>query len=221
MHRVEAGFASAFAVGAALAGAGAVREPALWWPAVCLGVVAAAYAGLGPRPFGKRPSGARSQLATAVLAPYLLVAWAVLLGLRLRDEPSYAEVRPGLFVGRRPLRARELPPGVSLIIDLTAEFAGVRPPGVDYVCLPTLDGSAPADVGPVRALVARIRRHEGVVYVHCAAGHGRSVAIVAGVLLAEGRARTLEDAMRAIRRVRPGAGLSRSQRALVRALAPG
>jgi len=219
MARVEPRFVVAFGAGSAAAATLATAFPVLVWPAVAFAVVGAAYAGVGPRPFAKSASGALHPVSTAVLAPYLALAWLVLLGLRLRDEAGYHEVRPRLFVGRRPLRASELPKEVSLIVDLTSEFPGVRPKGVEYICLPTLDGSAPNDVEAVRALVERIRRHDGVVYVHCAAGHGRSVAIVASVLVAEGRANDVESAMAIIRSVRPHVGLSRSQRALVRACA--
>lgn len=219
MVRIELKLTLAFAAGAIATGAGALRFPALAWPAVAFGLVGAAYAGLGPRVFAKGPHGKHHPLALLILAPYLLIAWCVLAVLRFRAEAPYHEIRPDLFLGRRPLRARELPPGTSLVVDLTSEFPGVAPEGVAYVCLPTLDGSAPRDVDLVRRVIDRISAHSGVVYVHCAAGHGRSAAIVAGVLLREGRASTPVDALRQMRRQRAGVGLSQSQLALVNALA--
>jgi protein-tyrosine phosphatase len=221
VSRTEPKLALAFATGSVAAALGATAFVPLAWPALSFAVVGLAYAGLGARAFGKTARGGRHPVATVALAPYLFLAWIVLLALRLRDEPAGHEIRPRLWVGRRPLRASELPAGVSLIVDLTSEFPGLRPKDVEYTCLPTLDGSAPQDVEAARALVERIRAHDGVVYVHCAAGHGRSVAIVASVLVAEGRAANVEEAVATIRSVRPGAGLSRSQRALVRALAAG
>jgi len=218
MARVEPRFVLAFAAGSAASALGAITAPWLAWPALSFAIVGLAYGGLGARPFGKDARGRLHPVATVVLAPYLVIAWTVLLMLRLRGEEAHHEMRPRLFVGRRPLRASELPDGVSLIVDLTSEFPGVRPKGVEYMCLPTLDGSAPNDVASARALVERIRAHDGVVYVHCAAGHGRSAAIVASVLVAEGLAEDVEDAIAVMRRVRPGVGLSRSQRSLVREL---
>ena len=178
----------------------------------------AAYAGIGPWPFGKDARGRLHPISAVLLAPYLAFAWLTLLLLRLRSEPGHHEVRPRLFLGRRPLRASELPAGVSLVVDLTSEFPRVDLAEADYVCLPTLDGSAPTDLGAARALIERIRAHDGIVYVHCAAGHGRSAAIVAAVLIAEGRAEGPRHAIDLIRAVRPGIGLSASQRALVDAL---
>ena len=221
MARMEPKFVVAFAAGTAVAAAGATVFPPLAWPALSFALVGLGYAGLGARPFLKGPHGRRHPVATVVLAPYLGIAWVVLLLLRLRTEDGHHEIRPNLYVGRRPLRARELPKDISLIVDLTSEFPGMRPKGVEYVCLPTLDGSAPNDLEAARALVERIRSHRGAVYVHCAAGHGRSVAIVASVLVAERRAKSMEEALAMIRRVRPAVGLSRSQRALVRSLAAG
>ncbi|HEY1958195.1 MAG TPA: dual specificity protein phosphatase family protein [Polyangiaceae bacterium] len=219
MARVEPKFVAVFAAGTTAVAVGATFHPALAWPAVAFGLVGLGYAGLGARPFMKRPTGRHNPIAIGLLGPYMAIAWIILLFLRLRAEEAYDEVRPKLFVGRQPLRTRELPLGVSLLVDLTAEFPGLRPKGVEYICLPTLDGSASDDLGAVRELVEKIRAHRGVVYVHCAAGHGRSVAIVACVLVAEGRAKSMEEALALIRRVRPAVGLSRSQRELVRAIA--
>src|SRR5947209_17823719 len=59
-------------------------------------------------------------------------------------EPCCPEVVPGIWVGRRAY-ARELPPDITLVVDLTAEFPEPRAvrAGRSYVCLPTLDATAP------------------------------------------------------------------------------
>jgi protein-tyrosine phosphatase len=217
---VELKFAVAFGAGAVLAGAGASAYPLFAWPAVTCTIVAASYAGLGAWPFGKNARGGIHPVATVLLAPYFAVAWVVLFVLRLRTEAGHHEIRPGLFLGRRELRARELPTNTTLVVDLTAELSRLAPKGAEYICLPTLDGSAPYDLPRARSIIERIVAHDGIVYVHCAAGHGRSAAIVACVLLAEGRATDAGDAVARIRGIRPGVGLSRSQRAFVEKMAP-
>ncbi len=218
MARLEPKFVAAFAVIAGACAWGATSSVLLAWPMVTFAVVAASYAGAGPHAFGKNARGELHPVSIVVLAPYLVFAWLVLFALRFGGEAGHHEIRPRLFLGRRPLRASELPPGVTLIVDLTSEFPGVRPKDAEYMCLPTLDGSAPTDVDAAWAIIERIRAHEGIVYVHCAAGHGRSAAIVTGVLVAEGRADDVKHAVRLIRAVRPKIGLSRSQRALVAAI---
>src|SRR5207244_1868915 len=98
----------------------------LLWPALSFGVVAAGYAGLGPRIFGKRPTGRLSWWAVLLLGPYLLLTWALWhLHRRVSREPCCHEVAPALWLGRRPL-AHELPDGVVLVVDLTAEFPAAR-----------------------------------------------------------------------------------------------
>jgi protein-tyrosine phosphatase len=219
MARFEPKFTLVFAMGSAATAVLSAGFVPLAWPALSFGVVGLAYAGLGARPFLKGAHGKRNPIATIVLAPYLALAWLVLLALRLRDEPAYHEIRPRLFLGRKPLRASELPKDVALVVDLTSEFPRLHPKDVEYICLPTLDGSAPHDLAAARALIDRIAAHEGAVYVHCAAGHGRSAALVASVLVIEKRAASVREALAIIRAVRPGAGLSKSQRAFVREVA--
>ena len=94
----------------------------LWlWPAASFLVVAAAYAGGGPRLLGKRPAtGGFHPAATGTLLPYFVFAsgvWhlVVWLGGASKDASRVAD---GLLVGRRP-RLRDLPADVLA-------FLGVR-----------------------------------------------------------------------------------------------
>lgn len=184
----------------------------LLWPAASFTLVAIAYAGAGPRVFGKRPDGTLHPLHVVILFPFLAFAWGVWhLQRVLSKEPPWHEIAPGLYLGRRPL-PRELPPGVALVVDLTAEFPEPRgvTAGRDYRCLPTLDGF-PSHAERFRNLVAEVAAHAGPVYVHCANGHGRSAAFAAAVLLARGLAKDTDDAVRQVRAAHPGARPSRRQ----------
>ncbi|MFP2931680.1 hypothetical protein ACLESO_42155 [Pyxidicoccus sp. 3LG] len=140
-------YASVFALFAVLLAFLATRLGGVWplllWPAASFGVVALAYAGVGPRVFGKQPDGRLRPWALAALLPYLLLTWATWhLARKLSREPAYAEVAPGLLVGRRLLPG-ELPPGTGAVLDLTSEFA--EPEAIRtacrYVSLPILDAS--------------------------------------------------------------------------------
>jgi protein-tyrosine phosphatase len=188
----------------------------LLWPAVSFALVAAAYGGAGPRVFGKRPNGTLAAWAVGLLLPYLGLTWLLWHLLRLLSrERCCHEIVPGVWLGRRALN-HELPAGIELIVDLTAEFP--RPPGPAagraYVCLPTLDATAPGEEG-FRELVRRLTAWPSPVYVHCAAGHGRSATVVAGLLLARGLAADARQAEATLRRIRPGVRLNRAQRALL------
>lgn len=204
---------------AAMVALAVVREglALLWiWPAISVGVVAAGYAGLGPRVFGKGPDGRRVLWARLILMPYLLLALFVFHLRRIvTGRTCCQQVMPGLWLGRRP-QPHEVPADVELVIDLTAEMH--EPRGVRssrrYMCFPTLDATAPspADVHAILEAVANCR---GEVYLHCAAGHGRSAAVAACVLIQRGHARTLEAAEAQLHLIRPGIRLNHAQRALI------
>ncbi len=187
----------------------------LSWPAASSAVLAAGYLGLGPRVLGKRANGTFGAWSIALHLPYLAVAWGIWSAIRrLGREDSWNEVIPGVFVGRRCL-ARELPEGVALVIDLTAELAVPADVRRSHrvVCVPTLDGSVP-DEATFRAVVQRIAESEEPVFVHCAAGHGRSAAAVVAALLVRGVDPDLEAAIARLRRARPAVHMGPEQRAM-------
>ena len=194
---------------------------ALLWPAVSFALVAAAYAGVGPRVFGKRPDGTLRPTHRVTLLPFLAFmsgAWHV---LRLTGgKPAWHEIAPGLYLGRRVVFAGELPPGVGLVVDLTAEFAepvAVRT-GREYRSFPVLD-ALPPDEARFAALVAEVAAFRGPVYVHCAQGHGRSGLFAAAVVLARGLAATPADAVKLVRGIRPGVRLKKGQARLLERVA--
>jgi protein-tyrosine phosphatase len=196
---------------AVLGGAGWV----LLWLAVNSAILAAAYAGLGPGVLGKRANGRLAWWALLLL-PYLGITWLVWHAQRLLSrEACCDEVAPGLWVGRRPL-PHEVPAGIDLVVDLSAELA--EPRGVmrgrSYLCLPVLDTLAPAPAA-FRELIARVAAWPGPVYVHCAVGHGRSALVAAAVLLARGLARDGTEAEAMLRRARPAVRLKPAQRRLL------
>ncbi len=192
---------------------------ALTWPALVAFAVGAAYLRGDGRVFGKRPDGSLPAWARVAMFPYLAVAWLVWRGIRASPARAHDEVAPRLHLGRRPL-PQELPSGVTLLVDLTAELDSLAASRAEaYVCLPTLDGAAPAQA-PFRALAERVARHPGRAFVHCAAGRGRSAALVAVVLMMRGEVVGADAAIAHLRRVRKGVRLSKLQRALVAACDP-
>jgi protein-tyrosine phosphatase len=151
-------------------------------------------------------------LAILLHAPYLLLTWLVFHAVAtLRGSRDASEIAKGLWLGRRPM-LRDVPIGTTLIADMTCEFSAVR--GLDekcqYTSLPTLDNSAPP-LSELLAFVRTIAAHDGVVYVHCAQGHGRSALAMACVLMARGIAPDPNAALAIIRKVRPRIRLSRGQ----------
>lgn len=90
--------------------------------------------------------------------------------------------------------------GVKTIVDLRAETGLKRPTemlerrGVDLVQIPMRDGQAPSDAQVDRFLRV-MRRSQGIVYVHCMAGVGRTGTMV-GAYLVEIRDESAMEALR-------------------------
>jgi hypothetical protein len=133
-----------------------------------------------------------------LLAPYLGFMLGIWYVIR-RFHTVADRVAPGILLGQRPLGAEALE-DASLIVDLTSELtelAAVRA-GREYLCLPTLDGAAPSEAA-LRAVLPRLTSFEGTMYVHCAAGHGRSATVVAAILVKRGLAGSPRDAVAMLR----------------------
>ncbi|GAB4203469.1 MAG: hypothetical protein OHK0013_17600 [Sandaracinaceae bacterium] len=218
LGRIRFGWAQV-ALGVGLFGAAGALGGAAWvvaWPAIAVVIVGLGYLGLGPSVFGKRPDGSLHPLTSIVLLPYHVVAFLRMHwdALRHREAPWHL-VADGLYLGRRTPRAG-LPPGTRVVVDLTAEMpriAGLGP-DVRYHVLPTLDATAPAPEA-FASLAWSLATEPGPIFVHCAAGHGRSATFAAALLTARGLARDAAEAEAVLRRARPLVHLHREQRELV------
>ncbi|MFT3921168.1 MAG: protein-tyrosine phosphatase family protein [Myxococcales bacterium] len=185
----------------------------LVWPAFSLVIVAYGYLVAGPAVLGKQADGTLYWPHALLLMPYFSAAECAWYLVRVlgREDPWH-EVARGLYLGRR-VQHWELPARVGLVLDMTAEFVEpieVRSDRV-YVCVPALDASVPS----VEALVSGIERvasFEGNIYVHCAAGHGRSAMAMAVLLVARGIAQDLDHAVDLMRQARPRVKLRTTQR---------
>jgi len=197
-------------LGAWLGGGGVLMS----WLGLSLFLIGVAYVLGDPRLLGKRSDGSFRLIPLLVHAPFFLSAWLALQLRRRRGEPAWNEVAPGVFVGRMsPLR--ELPPGAPWVIDLTCELMPPREVrGPRYRCLPTLDGTAPAREA-FWSLVNEIASVEGPVFIHCAAGHGRSATFAAAVIVKRGLAADVDAAEALMKSRRPRIALVSAQRALV------
>jgi protein-tyrosine phosphatase len=186
----------------------------LIWSGLCFAAVGIAYAKRLPGIFGKRPDGTLAPGRVLLLLPYLLFTWAVwFLDTHIRSENACDEITPGLWLGRWPT-TRDMPPGVTQIVDLTSEFTARRAvrDGRLYLLLPTLDATPPDREAALRIAQQVADSHEPT-YIHCALGHGRSALVTALVLIKRGDAANVEDALALLRRARPGVKLNPGQQA--------
>lgn len=189
---------------------GALGALALWVGVAFLWL-ATVYALDRPDWLGKRPDGRVSPLTVALFFPYFGFTWAMWhLFHRVTPEAAFDEVAPGVWLGRRPV-AVQLPEAVELIVDCTGEFPVAPLAGRRVVYAPALDARAPGPAHLAAAVAAASEAPRGV-YIHCAAGHGRSALVASLVLIARGLAPDLDSAERLLQRSRPAVRLHRAQR---------
>lgn len=202
------------ALSAALWAAGQPWGLLFAYPAFSFGLVGVGYLGWGAWMLGKRLDGTRHWWGYLLGGPFLVF---MRLGRELlwranHREAAWDEVAPGLYVGRWPRRS-SLPEDVAMVVDLTSELTAapcIRSRPNEYVCLPTLDGSAPSGAA-LRDLLDRLADHQGPLYVHCAAGHGRSAMFAATLLVRRGHAEDVGAAVALMQRARPKVRLVRAQ----------
>jgi protein-tyrosine phosphatase len=190
----------------------------LGWPAISLAIVAGGYLGLGPGVFRKK-NGQLDLTVRLLLGPYLLGLYI----RRLTEWPrGYTDdqIMPGLRLGRTVNHAEAvilIESGVTSVLDLTCEHNEAEPlRRLDYQNIQMLDLVLPDPLlihQAVTFVVDRMQR--GVVYLHCALGHGRSAIVAAACLLARDRNLGIDSACDVVRTARPGAKLRPRERTLL------
>ncbi|MDR7307460.1 membrane-associated phospholipid phosphatase [Rhodoferax saidenbachensis] len=165
-----------------------------WWPwwltaygAASLLTVARAYA-MGDAHFLHKTQGRFAWWVWLLYAPYLLgyrLTW-LCVQWRERKRPPFAQMAPGLWVGRRltNVQTRLLPPGCT-VVDLANELSETPALRTErYHPVPLLDLVQPgnADVQRVLALVHDTLQCGHPVYLHCAMGYSRSRRIASAYL---------------------------------------
>lgn len=181
----------------------------LAWAGIATTWVSAAYLLARPGMLGKLGA---PRFSTAALLPYHMFVRTTAVATQGIFPPDRVEVVPGLWVGGWPRRGAP----AHAQLDVTAELPR-RGHSLRYHCVPMLDGAAAHPERLEQAVVQVLHwRAEGLpVLVHCAHGRGRSVAVICGVLLAEGHADQWEHAYEIVRRVRPSAHLSGGQQRML------
>ena len=133
------------------------------------------------------------------------------------SEPLYSHIADRWYVGGWPkasdiqlLEGKE--PQSAAVLDCTCELP--RKTDRPYLCIATWDTHAPTVEGFERGVkFALEKRDEGrSVLVHCAHGHGRSVAMLCAILIAEGKVQSVDEAESLIKKKRPRARLNRNQK---------
>ncbi len=180
------------------------------WPGVSLGIVAAAYAGLGPVVFRKE-GGRLAWAAKLVLGPYLVGQYLSWRRYRRKMATPLAEILPGVFIGAR-LDNREATDFAAthprpLTVDLTGDFDEASPLRAgDYVNLQIMDLTHPPPqaLGDAAIAIEAAVREGRPVLIHCTLGYSRSACVAANWLAATERVGSIQEAFERIRAIRPG-----------------
>lgn len=183
--------------------------------------LAAALFDVSPGRLFKSADGRTRTAIRLVTWPYLLFEIGLFRRyLRKSREPRFEPVAEGVYIGSRVM-AQDLAAlrqeGISATLDLVAEFPApnnlLDDPGIVYLCLPVIDGTAPSsrDLEAAVAFVALARRAGRRTLVHCAFGHGRSAMVIACALIRLGLAETGEQALDLLKKCRRKIWLSREQ----------
>jgi len=190
------------------------------WPAFSLGCVGFAYLSSKVELFGKQSNGSINLLSIIALLPYFLCVWSLWHLLRFfKNESAYDQLLPNILIGRR-LLPREIPPKVTMLLDLTCEFpepAKLRE-NRSYLSLPILDSSVPQLENLIQTLNV-LAKHQGTIYIHCAEGHGRTGLIAAAFLINIGVVNDAEAAVKIVQEKRPGVHLCAEQTKMLRVYA--
>jgi membrane-associated phospholipid phosphatase len=174
----------------------------LLWPALALGLVAAAYSFLGPQAFQKDGEGRLGWAAWLLFLPYRIGAW-INARLWTRHDAPAVLVADGVWIGRMPLAHEIAALPTRRIVDLCAELPVPR--GLEIVhAHPALD-LVPLDRALLERAAASIEtlRRDGPVLVVCALGYGRSAAAIVAWLLLSGRATDAAQAVAIVRTAKP------------------
>lgn len=109
----------------------------------------------------------------------------------------------------------ELPQNITHVLDLTCEFPASLPrrEGINYLSFPVLDAMVPS--GKELADLTKLLRGlptDGVLYVHCANGHGRTGLTAAMLVMLRESAFDAQAAFAQVKARRNGVGLSAAQK---------
>jgi hypothetical protein len=187
------------------------------WLGVGFFLTGVGYAINKPEIYGKNDKGGFPFWALLIYLPfflYFLIMWHWVQWL-IREN-AFDWVTDTIIIGRR-LSRQEYPECVENYVDLTAEFYEPKAviDHVNYIFLPILDGNIP-DIQQLNAAFDKLSN--GITYIHCGQGHGRTGLFTALLLAKQGRVSTPEEALAFLKSKRPKLALTAKQKAFVRTI---
>ena len=103
------------------------------------------------------------------------------------------------------------------VLDLTNEMPRLNPAAADgYLNIQCWDGT-PARTVEIRQAVDQLQKwmKKGPVLIHCAFGKGRSATLCVALVLAVGKAKTVDDAIAFVKKSRPQIRINKIMRSVL------
>ena len=174
-----------------------------YWPAVAFFSVGISYLNKSSAIFQKRRSGILNPVTFIILMPFIELNTMVWHMSRiLSKENPYDKLDERLYIGRRLLN-REVPDYFKNIIDLTSEFNEPKSlRSKNYINIPLLDASVPNPENFIKT-ISQTQKNDGITYIHCAQGHGRTGLASATWLMLLDSTLSPEEAILKIQAIRP------------------
>ncbi|XP_021761316.1 uncharacterized protein LOC110726167 [Chenopodium quinoa] len=160
-----------------------------------------------PMLLGKNTDGSFPIWSIVMFGPFLFFVrlFSMVRRLLSHEEP-FTEICEGVYVGGWPCSLDKFPPKNPAVIDCTCEFPrNSEFTRSGYLCIPTWDTRSPqpSEIESAVKWACRKRALGVPVFIHCAYGHGRSVAVMCALLVALGAVENWKDAEKMIQERRP------------------
>jgi len=166
---------------------------------------------------GKSKDGKINPLSKALFWPYHVgLAGKLAIQRHVSSEPAWNQITSTYFLGAWPSEEALVPAVHPAVLDVTCELPlQVRPPA--YKVIPVWDTHSPLPHQIDDAVVwAQEQERQGrQILIHCAHGHGRSATVLCAILIADGKAQSIAEAEKMIKKERPRVRLNVRQRAAV------
>lgn len=188
------------------------------WPGTIFTIVLLSYWFNRPGIFGKNPNtGHIHWFFILLFLPFFLLVWTVwLIKAKLTKEVPYTPITDKVFLGRYSRKAEGLPivSKNCLTVDITSEFPESRllVEHTEYRCILSLDAYYPRDMETYLDVLEEAVRWHGLLYIHCAHGHGRSATFVCLVLLLKGEVSTIDEGIIYLKNLRPKVSVNHKQK---------
>lgn len=198
----------------------------IWYISVLLLWISIVYAWVSVCYITRKPifdikniqTGHIKRFLSIFFCPYLnmmLVVWKI--KRMITKENTMDKICPYVYLGRYIRDKKDIEnANIQLIVDVTYELPELNniTANKKYFCVPMMDGSAPRNTTQFKGVLKSMQKFRksktGSIYIHCAAGHGRSC-MMATAFISIWYQVPVDVAFRMIKKIRPSVSMHKTQ----------